>query len=92
MFELGYFLRKAEQGYVQARVVLAPKTAGLPGDRGFLLVPVEGVDLFLDLGRRKNQFIGTEELHERGPVLPHLLPASLDLLRVAEDQLGLSDC
>ncbi|MEU5385581.1 hypothetical protein [Kitasatospora cineracea] len=36
----------------------------------------------------EDEFVVTAELHEGGPVLPHLLPALFDLLRVAEDQLG----
>src|ERR1035438_2341363 len=66
------------------------KRPGLPGDHGFLPFPVEGVDLFLGLGGRKDQFVAAEEFHERGSVLAHLLPALLGLLRVAEDQRGLS--
>jgi hypothetical protein len=41
----------------------------LPGERGFLLVPVVGVEPFLRFGGRKDQFVAAEELHEPGPVL-----------------------
>jgi len=49
---------------------------------------VEGVDPFLGLSRRKDQLVAAEELHERGPVRPHLLPRLLDFLRIAVDQFG----
>ena len=42
---------------------------GPPGERGFLLVPVMGVEPFLGLTRQKNHFVAAEERHERGPVL-----------------------
>jgi hypothetical protein len=61
---------------------------GQPGERGFLPVPVVGVEPFLGLIRRKDQLVAAAERHERGPVLPHLPPPLLDLLRVAEDQFG----
>jgi hypothetical protein len=59
------------------------------GERGLPSVPVEGVDPFRPFGRRQDQLVATEELDERSPVLPHPIPALLDLLRVAEDQFRL---
>jgi hypothetical protein len=40
--------------------------AGFPGERGFLPLPVVGVDPFGGLGGRKDQLVAAEELHERG--------------------------
>ena len=58
------------------------------GERGLLPVPVVVVEPFLGLGGRQDQFVGTEELHERRPVLPHLLPGLLDFVGIAVDQFG----
>ena len=56
------------------------------GERGFLPVPVEGVDPFLGLGRRKDQLVAAEVLHERGPVRPHLLPRLLEFPGITVDE------
>jgi hypothetical protein len=55
-----------------------PTARGLPGERGFLPMPVVGVEPFLGLGGREDQLVAAEELHERGPVLPHQRPGLLD--------------
>jgi len=46
-------------------------------------VPVEGIDPFRGLGGRKDQFVTSEELHERNPLGPHLLPRLLDFPGIA---------
>jgi hypothetical protein len=75
---VGEFGRKLERGHVHTGDVRWPTAGGLPGKRGFLPVPVESVDPFLGLGGWKDQFVAAEELHERGPVRPYLLPRLLD--------------
>src|ERR1019366_3211910 len=76
---LGEVGRKLKGGHIEAGEVPGPTAGGLPGERGFLPVPVVGVEPFLGLGGRQDQFVAAEELHERRPVLPHLFPALLDL-------------
>lgn len=49
-----------------------------------LAVLVEGIEPLHGFGRREDQLVGAEELHEQRPVFAHLLPALLDSFRVAE--------
>ena len=80
---------KLKGGHVHADDVPPPTPGRLPGERGLLPVPVVVVEPFLGLGGQQAQFVGTEEFHERRPVLPHLrsgLLVFLSGLRV--DQFG----
>jgi hypothetical protein len=51
-------------------------------------VTVVAVDTVLGFRRREDQFIAPAELGEGAPVLAHQAPSLLDLLRIAEDDLG----
>jgi hypothetical protein len=82
---VGEFGRKAGR---RARPRQGCSAAGALAERGFLPVPVEGIDPFLGLGARKDHLVTVEELHERGPVRPHLRPRLLDVPGIAGDLFG----